>query len=488
MLTPCLHLPFQIASATITTVAPGAFFVYPGADQGCAACDSSMGMLASTMTRLADQLLRFEGLILLLVAPLLLFPNPTTPWAALLLVGLWPLRWWRRGHLSRRTPLDWALAVLMVMLLVGYAQAIDRTLAEPRFWSMFLSLAAFYTVVNTVTSARQVWQWAFALVALGLGVALLGLVGTNWFTDKVVDLGAVYSQLPRLLDGTLGPWRRGFHPNEVGGTLAMFLPLTLALWWGAWRLDAAHGWPSRARTVQRFGLTVVLVAQGTVLLLTQSRAALLSLALALLVLAVVRQRRLVLVVPVVLAGAVWLLQRWGGQLDALPGTNPANLIGRADLWGRALLAIHDFPLAGIGLGMFRRLALLYYPFFEIDPVLADVGHAHNVFLQMTLDFGIFGLIAYVAVVLLTLAILWRLYRTLAAGGLRLLTAGVGAGFLAMLFFGVLDAMMPVARPSFTLWLFSGLIVAVYNLQVRPHALEQNARPDATSASLVSTAT
>lgn len=429
-----------------------------------------MEMPASNMARLADQLLRFEGLILLLVAPLLLFPNPITPWAALLLIGLWPLRWWRRGHLSRRTPFDWALAILMVMLVVGYTQAIDPTLAVPRFWSMFLSLAAFYTMVNTATSARQVWLWAAGLLALGAAVALLGLFGTNWFTDKIVDLGALYSQLPRLLDGTLGPWRRGFHPNEVGGTLAMFLPLTLALWWGAWRLDAAQGWPSRARTVQRVALTVVLAGQGIVLLLTQSRAALLSLVLALVVLAVARQWRLVLALPLVLLGAAWLVQRWGGQLDALPGTNPANLIGRADLWGRALLAIHDFPLAGVGLGMFRRLALFYYPFFEIDPVLADVGHAHNVFLQMVLDFGIFGLIAYVAVVLLALWILWRLYRTPASAGLRLLTAGLAGGFLAMLFFGLLDAMMPVARPSFTLWLFLGLIVAVYNLLVKPQSL------------------
>ncbi len=429
------------------------------------------------MARLADQLLRFEGLILLLVAPVLLFPNPITPWAALLLVVLWPLRWWRQGHLTQRTPLDWALAILMVMLIVGYTQAIDRTLAEPRFWSMFLSLAAFYTVVNTVTTTRQVWQWTLLLVVLGGGIALIGLVGTNWFTDKVVNLGALYSQLPRLLDGTLGPWQRGFHPNEVGGTLAMFLPLTLALWWGAWRLDAAQGWPPRARTVQRVGLTGVLAVQGIVLLLTQSRTALLGLALALVALAIVRQWRLALALPLVLIGAVWLVQRWGGQLDALPGTNPANLVGRADLWGRALLAIHDFPLAGVGLGMFRRLALLYYPFFTIDPVLADVGHAHNVFLQMTLDFGIFGLIAYAAVVVLALWVLWRLYRTLAAGGLRLLVAGLGTGFVAMLLFSLLDTMMPVARPSFTLWLFLGLIVAVYNLQVRPHALERDGVAD-----------
>lgn len=426
-----------------------------------------MGMLASIMTRFADQLLRFEGLILLLVAPLLLFPNPITPWAALLLLMLWPLRWQRRGQLSRRTPLDWAVALLLVMLLVGYAQAIDRSLAEPRFWSMLLSLAAFYAVVNTATATRQVWLWAMALVLLGAGIALLGLVGTNWFTDKIVDLGALYGQLPRLLDGTLGPWRRGFHPNEVGGTLAMFLPLTLALWWGAWRLDAAQEWPPRARTAQRVGLTLVLLAQAVVLLLTQSRAALLSLVLALVVLAVVWQWRLALALPVVVPAALWLLSRWGNQLDALPGTNPANLIGRADLWGRALLAIHDFPLSGVGLGMFRRLALLYYPFFDIDPVLADVGHAHNAFLQMALDFGIFGLVAYVAVVLLMLWILWRLHRTLDAGALRLLVIGLGAGFLAMLFFGLLDTMVPVARPSFTFWLFLGLGVAVYNLQAGP---------------------
>jgi len=73
----------------------------------------------------ADLLLRYEGVVLLAAAPFLLFPNFITP-VALALLGLpWLARWQRRGALTRRTPLDWPLALFAIMALVGAWQAVD---------------------------------------------------------------------------------------------------------------------------------------------------------------------------------------------------------------------------------------------------------------------------------------------------------------------------------------------------------------------------
>ena len=356
----------------------------------------------------ADLLLRYEGVVLLLAAPFLLFPNSITP-LAVALVGLpWLLRWWRYGYLTRRTPLDWPLALLALMALIGAWQAVDPALAVPKLLGILLSLAAFYAVVNSTHAARHVWLWVAALLLMGFGLALLGAVGADWFERKIFNLGGFYRLLPRLPEALRQRLQGGdFHPNEIAGMITLFLPLTLALWWGAWRRRAAPDWPARALRWQRLLLTVIVVTQGVVLLLTQSRSAMLGLLLAAGVVALVWRWRLVGFLPVLGAGVYWLLRSSGHWLWALPGTDPANLLGRMDIWRRALLAVADFPLTGIGLGTFRRLAIAYAPFFDMDPVLADVGHAHNIFLQTALDMGIPGLIAYVAVLLLVAGAGWR---------------------------------------------------------------------------------
>ncbi|MBK7202128.1 MAG: hypothetical protein IPH87_16470 [Anaerolineae bacterium] len=88
-------------------------------------------MLKRSPRYVADLALRYEGVVLLVAAPFLLFPNSITPFALALLALPWLLRWWRHGFLTRRTPLDWPLAPLALMAFVGARQAVDPALALP---------------------------------------------------------------------------------------------------------------------------------------------------------------------------------------------------------------------------------------------------------------------------------------------------------------------------------------------------------------------
>ena len=87
--------------------------------------------------------------------------------------------------------------------------------------------------------------------------------------------------------------------------------------------------------------------------------------------------------------------------------NSVGLQGRVELWSRALYAIQDFPLTGCGLGTFRQVVHLLYPPFFVEPG-ADLAHAHNFFLQVALDLGVPGLIAYLALLGTALWAGWRL--------------------------------------------------------------------------------
>ena len=59
---------------------------------------------------------------------------------------------------------------------------------------------------------------------------------------------------------------------------------------------------------------------------------------------------------------------------------------RLEIWSRGLHMLQDFPFTGIGMGAFRQVANLLYPFFLIGPD-AEIPHAHNIFLQVVSTWG-----------------------------------------------------------------------------------------------------
>jgi len=96
-------------------------------------------------------------------------------------------------------------------------------------------------------------------------------------------------------------------------------------------------------------------------------------------------------------GGAQQLQHWADLLSTT-GT-VTSLAGRQEVWSRALYMIQDFPYTGIGLGTFDRVQPLLYPFFLHS---GEAHHAHNLFLQVAVDLGLPGLIAYLALLLGTL--------------------------------------------------------------------------------------
>ena len=141
---------------------------------------------------------------------------------------------------------------------------------------------------------------------------------------------------------------------------------------------------------------------------------------------------------------------------------------RPEIWLRAVSAIQDFPWTGIGLGLFEPVIPQLYPYF----VLADgIEHAHNLFLQVGVDMGIPGLVAYLAIIFCTVAALarplqrpWR--RTVQDQTSQserrrqsrnwALAAGTLASLAAMGVHGLVDAVTWGTKLAFLPWLLFAL--------------------------------
>ena len=416
----------------------------------------------------------------LLLAPWFIFPDPAlTPWLMFIPVSLWLLRWplWDRGrparptdrgrlarpsapirHLTTRTPLDVPLLIIAVMLCVSILVTVDPLRSFPKVAGVYYGLIVFYALVNHLRGDAAIRLIVVLLVVAAIAVALLALLDTNWSGSKIPVLGRylqpLYRQMP---DAALGLPRAetGFNSNQVGGTLALLIPLQVALVLQIWR--RASGWHSRRLT--RLSLTAGLALTGVALVMTQSRGALIAvlLALALLLLLRGRRGRLWLVGMLVVASvAVVLLVTAPSAPVVDEALDPVTaLSGRPEIWQRALYAIRDHPLTGIGFDNLTPIVHARYPTFRM-PDDSEIAHAHNIFFQVALDLGIPGLIAFLAALLGALWQLRQSYRCARDPFRRAVAVGLALGLGAQMVFGIADAIALGQKPGVLLWVYLGL--------------------------------
>ncbi|MCG2770335.1 MAG: hypothetical protein L6435_18460 [Anaerolineae bacterium] len=127
------------------------------------------------------------------------------PLSFALLAALVLCRWIvnRRWIVGRRpvpsTPMDWPILVILLMLPVGLWASPLPEISWVVFCRILLGIALFYGLVGNVRSERQISLVMAVSVLGGVGIALLGLLTSNWSTaNKLPFLAGVYAYLPRI--------------------------------------------------------------------------------------------------------------------------------------------------------------------------------------------------------------------------------------------------------------------------------------------------
>lgn len=432
--------------------------------------------------KLSQWLVGTELLWLALFSPFFLFPAPARVWPLLVLPLLWIIRRLAHGHFVPPTPFDWAIYLLMLMVLVSMYATFDLSFSLGKIAGVLYGVAVYYAVVSWASNSRR-FGWAVgAYLLAGLALAVLGLIGINW-TNKFPALSHISSLLPsviRGLPGTVG----GLQSAEVGGTLLWVVPLQMSLL--GWSVVRGSGirW---MRWLLPAGLLLMIAVSAGTLLLAQSRSALIGFALGfamLLWLGFSRARPFfVLLVAVGIAGIIYIgPSRFAEKLvgTAGPGASAAqgiaSLSDRAEIWSRALYGIEDFPFTGMGMNAFRKVMPLLYPLFSTSPD-ADLAHAHNELLQVALDLGLPGLVAYLAVCMIAVALIMLVWRSTSTAWMRAAVAGIGAGLLAHSVFGITDAVTLGAKPGVFFWALLALLVALWRQSAKSVSEEQHLQED-----------
>ena len=438
-------------------------------------------------------------LLLLLVAPIFILIQPGETWILLIIPMTWVFSAIAKNSPIPSTPLNFALLVIVIQVLVSLYATYDIAVSLQKIVGVIWGISVFFALVKLGIKFNGILMTTLIFIVAGFGISVLGLLGIEWPTNKIIIFNSLYEKFPQI--STLLPGiTDGFHPNEVGGALTWIIPfwiITILWLFSRFRMIKKFYSPILITTAIIFSL-IILGLSSVVLLFSQSRSAYIGLFLGIILL-------LLIVLPGKIRwGYIFLLALGAGFLVYLvlngqfmvlanqlfPDNGMASmafsmntLSGRVEIWSRAIYAIQDFAFTGMGMNTFRTIVNVLYPLQTIsaDVPIKDIGHAHNLFLQVALDLGIPGLIGFTAMYITSF---WMILdginrlrkkshrhlnekRYFRKEILYVILLGLLGGQIAHLGYSITDAIAFGAKPGIIFWVMQSIICAIF-LKTRRH--------------------
>ena len=385
-----------------------------------------------------------------------------------------------RELLDRLGPFTVPILVFLAAAAISITVASEPHLALRAFRKeVFDPLVYFLLVLFCLRSRGDLMRLSGALLATGLMVAFLSLAQYFFFrnqlvleTSNILRVHAAYGSA-----------------NDVGLLLDYVLPIGLAL--VVAKLPGSIGvlksWQFRSLAIA-LCLPLVLV-----LYLSQSHGAWIAIVAAIFFIAVfsIRDRKVLIVAAILflmvsgLVFAVFHTRIISFLLDShvnVQGISTATK--RLYLWKTALNMIHDSPWFGYGLDNwlchYSRNTVCYIPGLKhywilTDPVThiptglmdePDLSHPHNIFLHVWVSVGVFGLLAFIVLLVLFfwffIRVLSHLRSTESGGNLLLqwMTTGIGASMFAALVQGQVDSSFLEQDLAFCFWILVAALLLV----------------------------
>ncbi len=288
-------------------------------------------------------------------------------------------------------------------------------------WLKWLVMAGLIWQLSFLRGGR--WRWlVYAVAVAAVGNALVGLyifLGGSG-ADHLLILGRFYRAF-----GTFG------QPNPFGGFMGIALPIcSMAAWgtagrlWANWRAGISV---NAAQIAQLLAWAASALLVAAALLASWSRGAWLGTALAAFILVIALPRRLLygLLLALMMVALVVMLWQTGILPDALVSrltSSVTDLVAINDVrgidahagnyavierlahWQAAVEMARDHPFFGVGLGNYS----VRYAQYRLINWQLPLGHAHNTYLNLLAETGMFGLLAYLAYWAVMLRICWSL--------------------------------------------------------------------------------
>lgn len=271
--------------------------------------------------------------------------------------------------------------LLIFILIVGITAFTSISLEESLNIALVMIAFAFsyFIIINTIENKKQFKSLLYLFV---IAAALSAVYGIYQYI-----FGDVYSQAwldaEMFEDIKMRVYSTFENPNVYGEYLILAIPIAVSLFWtekGFWK--------------KAFLLGIVAITT-LAMVLTFSRGCWLGILLALAILAVIIDRRFIILgliglmcLPFVLPDTI--IQRF----TSIGDMSDSSTSYRVYIWMGSLAMLKDYWFSGVGLGETSFNTI--YPLYSYNNIQAP--HSHNLYLQIVSQFGILGLIMFLGVV------------------------------------------------------------------------------------------
>lgn len=348
---------------------------------------------------LLDRAASFSFLLLVAALPWSIAPMSI---GVVLCVVLTLAAWWSPGGVRwERTPLEWASLAWIAALVIASAFALDPARSFPRVTKGLLLVivpVAAYHARDPKVARRAV----AALLVSAVPATIYALV------RFVHDGGAFPARVKGMVN----------HPLTYGGQVTILVTIAMAL-----LLRGPRRW--------RWPVAALIALLLPALIGSYTRSAWIATLVAAAVLLARVKARLIPVAAGLAIAALFVLPA-SFRVRALSAFDVKSVwnVERVYMWGAGARMLRDHPVTGVGLEDLHEV----YPRYQDPRAAEQVGHLHNLYVQVGATMGIVGLAALawlLAGMLRTAGRRWRdpLPRDDLGSALRLAAVAALAAFL-----------------------------------------------------------
>lgn len=338
-----------------------------------------------------------------------------------------------------RTKVDYSILIFAIFSIVSIFVSGDKVFSAYNFFNVAgRYLLTFFLVVQMYPREDENIDKKIILVLLAsyLIVCLYGF----WqilLNHRDIEQGLwvdseVFKNIKMRMYST---W---YNPNLFGGYLDILLSIIASLF--------SFSYKGKAKSVLLFLFILGFVC----LFLTYARGSIIALVLVLGIYFLLKKRSLFLGL-LILVGSLFILnpgivERFSLNLYNMDTSSQMRLA----FFNSTMHMIKDHPLLGIGWGQFYAVYPMYDYYMQGE--IIRIVHAHNMYLNIWAEVGIFGLLGY----------LYTFFKTIVeglTGNQNPLYIGISLGMLAISINGLTDFVLFNIELSMLLWCLMGLVWA-----------------------------
>jgi putative inorganic carbon (hco3(-)) transporter len=405
-------------------------------------------LIFTTYIRLSDVLIHYHG------APSVAKPLVAFLFAAVLL----------RALMTRQTPRGWIIPTVLtlaygVVIFMSLFVASDIDSASTAIEDYIKDAIIIVVIVLLIQNKKDFHSTLWVLMAAG--VFLGGISSFQYLTNSFHTGfgGFAQSNLQHII-GTSDSERIAGpigDPNFYAQVMLVLVPIAFYLFLIEKNIFL------RAFAGLALGLTAATVV------FTFSRGGLLALAAAMGLAILYRRPKVLEILLIIMVGIIMIrfvppsyIERMQTVIDLVTGkidpSQEVSFRGRTSELLSGWRMFQDYPILGVGAGNYPNFYQEYSRKIGLDP-RAEARSPHNLFLEVTAETGIAGVLTFGALIFTALRSIYRAMRLFHEAGLneyRYMAASLGFGFI-----GYLSAAVFIhgAFPRY-LWLLVGVSMAL----------------------------